>query len=102
MKLAKIVDGSNGRHSTGGVGGETNEAEEELGVEAEDDNSTEGDTMAEDALSYVQTALARRRRRVCSCSSQTDLRHLAHSFLSPTPGTGSPTTSLLGFNILGR
>lgn len=76
------------------------EEEEEMGVEAQDDNS---DTMAEEALSYVQTALTRRRRRrVCSCSSQTDLRHLTHSFSSPTPGTGSPTTSLLGFNILGR
>lgn len=79
---------------------------EEVGKaeEVEEEVMTPQDTLTEDAPPppYVQTALSRRRRRVCSCSSQTDLQHFSHSFSSPTPGTGSPTTSLLGFNILGR
>lgn len=90
MRLAKSVGGSNG--TVYGVGRE----QEEL---ADCDDFMV--IQEEDGPAYAQTALTRRRRRVCSCSSQTDLRHSAHTY-SPTPGTASPTASILGFNIPGR
>lgn len=110
MKLAKT--GSRDRHSTGGVGGDcaTQEAAAMAAEEALDyvevaelEMMTVAEEEAPLSAAFVQTAIAaRRRRRVCSCSSQTDVQHGSHAF-SPTPGTaGSPTASLLGFNMFGR
>lgn len=79
-------------NSTGGDGGVNDEQEE----------CREDDTIPEDAPAYVQTALARRRRRVCSCSSQTDYPQHGGHMNSPGTGSDSPTASLSGFNILGR
>lgn len=114
MRLAKTGRTST-RNSVGGVGIGTQADNEEVDLDEEDEldiDATVAKVLAtqnyDDALRPVapphvqtHTALMQRRRRVCSCSSQTDLKHVPMPY-SPTPGTGSPTASLLGFNILGR
>lgn len=100
------IAGSGGR---AGVGGARQPGEENEDDDDNDDGNDEDDVdaitmspLAEDVPLHVETALMRRRRRVCSCSSQTDVQQVSHPY-SPTPGTSSPTASQLGgFSALGR
>lgn len=121
MRLAS--SGSRHRNSTGGVGGDDEATTSTMTAPAydpedegevalyriddllEDDNDDDEDQpqmrRQQQQLQHpVQTTAVaqRRRRRVCSCSSQTDLKHMGHTY-SPT---ASPTTSLFGSNMLGR
>lgn len=90
-RLAITGSGGDRNSASGGVGGPGEDEED-------DDDDVDAITfnpLAEDVPPHVETALMRRRRRVCSCSSQTDLQQVSQPY-SPTPGTSSPTASQLG------